>query len=355
MEDSANAAHAANEQKVYTEAVASLGNEDSASARLGGIYGLYDLAQSKPERHKSIAEILCAHLRETTQAEDYKRDHPREPSNEVASLLGVLCKLNNPDVTLNFQNVYLQGASFEGAQLQGARLRGAQLQGANLSKAYLQGANLTNTQLQEADLTSAHLQEADFINTQLQGANLGDAQLQGTDLYSAYLQGASLRGAQLQGAALWGAQLQGANLTNTQLQGASLEGAQLQGASLGDAQLQGAYLINTQLQGAIAEEGYGFGLLISRRTGKSTDLKTAIFSGGLTDAKIEEIRKGLAGVKGGTYANQLCARLTEDHMGPADYSPPDNITTGVLTEEMADEILRDYNAMKNSGANTNNA
>ena len=144
----------------------------------------------------------------------------------------------------------LQGASLWQAQLQGASLWQAQLQGASLWQAQLQGASLGGAQLQDADLWQAQLQGTYLWDTRLQGANLVLAQLQGADLREAQLQGADLEEAQLQGADLMGAQLQGADLREAQLQGASLREAQLQGASLREAQLQGADLMGAQLQSA---------------------------------------------------------------------------------------------------------
>ena len=44
---------------------------------------------TKP-RTKKIHEILCAHLRETTNKNKYKRKYKDKPSNEIASLLRIL-------------------------------------------------------------------------------------------------------------------------------------------------------------------------------------------------------------------------------------------------------------------------
>ena len=62
-----------NENKTFHEAIKHLG-DSSASVRLGGIYALYDLALSNPEKRlKNIIEILSAHVRETTQKKNIKR------------------------------------------------------------------------------------------------------------------------------------------------------------------------------------------------------------------------------------------------------------------------------------------
>ena len=319
MEDTAKAGHDANEQKAYNEAVANLGNKNP-SVRLGGIYGLFDLAQSNRSKSRNITEILCAHLRETTQRKSYQKDNNLQPSNEIQSLLDVLCELNegnlahkeSSNIRLDLQQSYLRGANLEGKNLCTAQLRKAELRGAILWMA------------------------------KLQGAYLWDVQLQGAILFGAKLHGASLCRARLQGADLYGAELQGADLF----------GAKLQGASLGRAELQGADLYGAELQGTIDSGGVivkPFDERINERTDKNTHLKNVVFRGGLTDAKITEIQNVLFQLaQDGLYdkgeADKLCAHLRKHHLGnPPSHEPPKGAETGVLTKEMADKIIADYN------------
>ena len=320
MEGTAKAGHDANEQKAYNEAVANLGNKESTSARLGGIYGLFDLAQSKPLRRRNITEILCAHLRETTQRKAYQKDNSRQPSNEVQSLLNVLCELNDinlkgaktRDIKLNLEQSYLRGANMEGKNLRKAQLHEAKLQGAILFKAELQGAYLWDVQLQGAILIFAKLQGANLGRAGLQGADLSRAELQGADLGNAGLQGARLGNVGLQGARLWGAQLQGVTSAWNAYLGDSFEG------------------------------------WIESRIGEETDLKSVVFSGGLTDEKITEIQNVLYQLAQDSLydkgeAEKLCVKLREHHLGEPSHKPPDNAITGILTKEMADKIMENYN------------
>ena len=373
--ENARVGHDANEQKTYNDAVANLGNE-KPSVRLGGIYGLFDLAQSKRQRSRNITEILCAHLRETTQRKDYQKDNSQQPSNEIQSLLNVLCELNErnlaheetSNIKLNLTQSYLRWAILENKNLRGAQLQGANLQratmidaglqGADLSEAGLQGANLWEAKLQGADLSQAELQGADLSQAELQGADLWEAKLQGADLSQAELQGADLWEAKLQGAGLQGADLseaglQGADLSWAELQGADLSQAGLQGAELRGAGLQGADLRGAELQGATtankwdASLGKPFVEWMKKRIDRDTDLENVVFSGGLTDEKIAEIQNVLEQlVQDGLYvkskADALCAELRENHLGEASHKPPGNVITGVLKEEMANKIIEDY-------------
>ena len=330
-QETARAGHDANEQKAYNEAVTNLGNKDSTSVRLGGIYGLFDLAQSKPSRRRNITEILCAHLRETTQGKAYQKNNGQQPSNEIQSLLNVLCELNEGnlanektrDIKLNLEQSYLRGANLGDKNLCRAQLHGAKLQGARLTRAQLQGVLLS-----------------------------GAAQLQGAYLSGAQLQGSSLWCAQLQGAFLSGAQLQGANLGIAGLQGAFLGEAGLQGANLFRAQLQGAHLPKAELYGATGALGahldHPFEECIKSRIDKGAELEGVAFSGGLTDEKITTIQNVLFqlaqyGLYDKDEAEKLCAELREHHLGKPSHKPPPNAITGVLTEEMANEIIEGYN------------
>ena len=274
----AQAQHNANEQKMFNDATAKLGDK-SPSVRLGGIYALDRLARLNETYLASIVEILCAHLRETAQQdrdedkdkEKYAEKYKDEPSNEIQSLLEVLSGLNklseekkedgqsNP-VRLNLSGAYLVGANLTNACLNRANLSGTNMHKAYLSRAQLQEANLQEAQLQKTILYRAQMQKtllhraqmqaALLQETQMQKANLYRVRMQRTDLYRVRMQGANLQEAQMQGTSLSWVQLQGAVLQETQMQGASLSRIQLQGADLQEAQLQGAYLQEVQMQGA---------------------------------------------------------------------------------------------------------
>ena len=236
-------------QERLKNAIEHLGNT-SDSVRLGGAYELFHLAKDTEEWCQTILDILCAHIRQTTSEDEYKRKHSSRPSEEIQSLLTLLFVQEHEifkDLEINLQGSWLRGARLSGAQLQRAYLREAQLQRASLREAQLQEAILFGAKLQGTMLYRAQLQRATLIEAQLQEAFLFHAQLQGADLSNAHLQGADLSNAQLQGTFLFDAQLQGAILSMAQLQGATLVEAQLQGAHLGKTQLQGADLFDAKV------------------------------------------------------------------------------------------------------------
>ena len=309
-------------QERLKNAIEHLGHE-KALVRLGGAYELFHLAQDTPELCQTVLEILCAHIRQTTGGDEYRKKHEVEPSEEVQSMLTLLF-VQEHEV---FKNCH--------TNLQGSWLNGASLTLARLARANLKGAYLRRTVL-----AGAQLQGADLWGAQLQGADLWGAQLQGADLWGAQLQGAHLAGTRLQGADLVSTRLQGADLGYAQLQGADLGRAQLQGADLGDAWLQGADLAGTQLQGATSEalSWEPFEGRIRDRIGKESDLSRVTFAGGLNQEDIDSLVKGLSGKR----AQQLRETL-KPHLGePPSHEPPSEAKTGAYTAEEAERWIAEY-------------
>ena len=240
-------------QERLKNAIEHLGH-DKDSVRMGGAHELFRLAKDTGDLRRTVFDILCAHIRQTTGENKYKEKYETKPSEEIQNLLTLLFT-QEPDVffikhPINLQGSYLNGATLRQARLKYANLREAQLRDANLSKAQLQGADLREAQLQKTFLWEARLQGADLSKAQLQEAVLWEVRSQRADLSGAELQGADLSGAELQGADLSETKLQGADLSNAQLQGADFSGAELQGANLSGAELQGADLSEAQLREA---------------------------------------------------------------------------------------------------------
>ena len=251
---------------------------------------------------------------------------------------------------------FLPKARLAAADLAGAYLVEARLQGANLREAQLPGADLLGAQLPGADLIAVQLQGAVLRGAQLQGANLRAAQLQGTNLWAAQLQGADLRGAQLQGALLSGAQLQGAGLFAAQLQGTDLRAAQLQGADFSSAQLQGANLAGAQLHGVWSDYNT---VPYMYWTGDRRKLLT-LLKGSTSDLSGVNRQELSAEAAAAIIAELESVKLLDDlsfintwlidnaiHRIRAAVGKPwtlegSGAITGVLTQEMIDEILEQW-------------
>ena len=328
MEDTANAQVKATEEQAkanqHTEkgqrqermknAIEHLGHE-SDSVRLGGAYELFHLAEDIKEWRQTVLDILCAHIRQTTGADEYRKKHKSKPSEEVQSLLTLLFVQDHEvfkGLHINLQGSWLNGVELRWAYLQGANLTHAYLQAASLYKAYLHGANLFEAQMHGAYLVRARLHDVSLYGVQLQGANLGIAQLRGADLFEA------------------------------QLQGVNLASAQLQGAILGGVQLQGAYLVDAQICGVRCEEDTSgsFAQRMRQSIGQESDLSWVIFAGGLNQEDVDALVKDLSDEK----ANKLREQLQPHISQPISYELPENsgAVTGAYTEEEAEQWIVEY-------------
>ena len=287
-------------QERLRNAIEHLGH-DSVSIRLGGAYELFHLAQDTEElnQRQSIFDILCAHIRQTTSQDEYKKKFKSNPSEEIQSLLKLLFVQDH--------NV------FKGLHI-------------NLQSSWLNGADLNNARLQ--------------------GANISNAILKGTWLVSAYMQGSELVEARMQEVKLERAQMQGAKLWKAQLQGAYLQWTNLQGADLFQAQFQGADLFKTQLQGTSStqpSDTSSFETRIKDRINEKSELFAVVFEGGIKEEDLDSLVEGLSN----DDATHLRAKLRRQRhvRDTTSHKPPNNsgAITGSYTKEDAGKWIAEYN------------
>ena len=356
------------QQERFRNAIEHLGHEKD-SVRLGGAYELFHLAQDSEYLRKTVLDILCAHIRQTTGDDKYQKKHKvpedvedvSKPSEEVQSLLNLLF-IQEHDVfkglSADLRGSWMMGADLRiarlesavlvGVDLQEADLTRAKLQEVNLERAQLRGANLDAANLQGANLTRAKLQRVDLKGAKLQGANLTRADLQRADLKGANLQGVDLKGANLQRANLQRAKLQGVVLWAAELQGVDLMEAQLQAANLWEAKLQEANLTEAQLQGVISKKDclISFEKRIRTQIGKESDLSGITFEGELGQDALDCI----VGDPFFEEDKKLREKLTRHLDKPKSNELPENsgAITGTYTREDAEKRIAEYNEAMSS-------
>ena len=265
LENTASLGEKSNITERFKNAIEHLGGE-SESIRMGGIYGLYHVAQESRGYADTVLKILCAHAKSIMAEPGYVEKE--KPSNEIAAILDVLFPVipdpdsENQKIKVLFEKVDISGWHLQGANISnrnmkyvhgvGVHLLLAQLPNADLSEADLSEANLSATSLWDANLSGAHLSWANLSGVDLGqgnlrgahllGANLSHANLSEADLSEANLLRADLSATNLSGAKLSGAKLLGANLSGTNLSAANLSGAELLAANLSAANLSNANL-----------------------------------------------------------------------------------------------------------------
>lgn len=314
LEDTAGYTEQGQRQERLKNAIEHLGHR-ADSVRLGGAYELVHLAEDTVSLRQTVLDILCAHIRQTTGDEAYRKRHKSNPSEEVQSLLTLLFVQRHEVFKrhhVNLQGSWLNGADIREAHLEKAVLAKAHLQGTILYKAHLQKAILREAYLQGANLDIAHMQAADFIEAHMQGSQLFRACLMGAELFGAHLHGARLYAACLQGARLGGAKLQEADLSFAHMEG---------------------------INSVIAPDS--FADRIRQQIDKETDLSGVVFAGGLSREDVDSLVEGLSNEK----AKELREKL-EPHIGEPEGSELPtgfgHIFTGAYTEKEAEQWITEY-------------
>ncbi len=357
MEDTANEQAKANEkteqgqrQERLKNAIEHLGHK-SESVRLGGAYELFhlaeDTAQDTKDLRQTVLDILCAHIRQTTGEDEYRKKYKSKPSEEIQSLLTLLFVQKHEvfkGLHINLQGSWLNGADLlgarlekavmPGAHLQKALLCGAQLHGANLSEARLHGANLDGARLHRANLEMAHLHWAVLRETELHKARLFLARLYGVALEGAQLYGANLGGAQLHAAALGGARLHEATLMGLELRGATLFRVQAFRVDFGDTPPEGS-------RSEYWSSGIEFEKHIRRQIAKDSELSQVFFAGGLSQEDVYSAGKGLPDDEARELREELEGHIDQ----PTSFQlPTDSMAiTGAYTKEEAEQWIAEYN------------
>jgi hypothetical protein len=228
----------------FVKAIEQLGNDKSPDVRLGGIYGLEQLARDSPSDQPAVFDVLTAFVRGQVPAGTGKCTDPTlhlelidpspnaRPSADVQAAVDAIARHDRkndrkgPNGVLDLSHTCLVAARWAALDLSGIRMTGADLRyailfDADLHEAFLGEANLTGAFLSKANLTGAELLSANLTGAFLGGANLTGALLGGANLTGAQLGEANLTGAGLRHANLTGADLSEANLSNIDYDGST--------------------------------------------------------------------------------------------------------------------------------------
>ena len=217
----------------FVKAVEQLGNDKSPDVRIGGVYGLEQLARDAQSEQPVVFDVLAAFVRGHASRDDTRLCPPDfvpvvpvPVTAEIQTVIDVIARrdrrYDQSDRLIDLSLTCLVGLDLRRRQLPGIRMSYAKL-----PYAVLEGADLQGTILDDSDLSKSYAVGADLKSAKLRAA---------------LLVADNLTGADLRGANLTGANLTGANLTGAKLSGALLGDANLSGALLGDANLSGADL-----------------------------------------------------------------------------------------------------------------
>ena len=219
---------AQNQEKLTTElfikAIEQLGNND-ITVRIGGMYGLGQIAKDFSKRHWQIMHILTSYIREKSALANNKEDTSCitiDIQTAIETIVKRKVEQDPKNENLNLSNCNLNHANISAAELTGTNFAGTSLIQTNLSRANLSGVNFYKANLKEAKLNGVKLNLANLYQANLKEAKLNGAKLNGANLANTKLDRAKLNGADLSGARLNGADFSGADLFNAKFNGTDL-------------------------------------------------------------------------------------------------------------------------------------
>ena len=219
----------------FNNAITLIGNARAAT-RLGAIYALDHIARDTYQKEKSytktVFQILCSFIRETTNAKTYKTQYKEKPSVEIQTIIDLLFKAHENTfhgyaaLEADLSYSYLHGADFSQAHCEGADFHFAHCEDADFTFAHCGGAKFWEAHCEGADFWEAHCEGADFSQAHCEGAKFNSAHCKGAKFNSAHCKGADFWGAHCEGAIFWAAHCGGADFTSAHCEGADFWGAE---------------------------------------------------------------------------------------------------------------------------------
>jgi uncharacterized protein YjbI with pentapeptide repeats len=184
-------------------------DSNNIHVRLGGVYGLEQVARSSSSDRWVVLEILMAFIKEAPLnrmtgrvTQDVQaalkvigRRHKILKGGRCDSKL--ICFLDYRLLGADLSNANFAESNFIKTDLSHATLDKANFEKANMGGCTVTYAHLNETDLTGADLNNANLSMSELKKTIFRGCNLRSTRLEQTDLTEADLSGADLTGADL--------------------------------------------------------------------------------------------------------------------------------------------------------------
>ena len=183
----------------FSSGVELLGNQNE-SARIGGAYNLYFLANEYPNEYLNpVCEILCAHIRTITSSKEYQETYKEKASNEIQTIINMLFREKNDkgnfifnECNKNLAGTFLFGVNFSKAKINKVNFLYAQISTVKYTNGSFQNTILSDvvffhSTLRDVFFTNAILNNVSFSYSQLSNINFEFAQLSKINFNNAQL------------------------------------------------------------------------------------------------------------------------------------------------------------------------
>ena len=163
------------------------------SARLAGLYALWDLAKEEVEiYHVRIMKILCAFIRNPPDLKEWELKDYRFLVHrpDMEAVLTLIRERNEKQCThehLVKYHLNFRGANLRRVDFQGVDLRKCDLRGSDLRRADFRGSQLQDGILVNADLRRAKFLACDMVDTDSDGQLVNWTKLRGAAINGAHL------------------------------------------------------------------------------------------------------------------------------------------------------------------------
>ncbi len=381
----------------FSNAIELLGNNHE-SARTGAAISLTKLAVDYPNEFKDeVFNILCAHVRTTTSNVGYQSLHEKKPSNEIQTILKLLfCKSNKngfifEEFDADLTECYLKGYRFSHANLSGVisengtfddvefdhvNLKKAQFTGCSFLSSYFEDCDFENSKLYKCVFDDAKFNRVDFNYSIIRksffinGSFLENLSFVGTHIY-----GTTFLGIDLCDSSFWGSLIsichfsfskledvsfQGNLMTSVSFSGSDIYSSCFSGSCCSKLSFLGCKIKDVKLLSLFGLNEIEFELIkkfkkqkwfvLEQNKGKYGCFSTGFQFGFLTRKRVEdELKVFKYQPKEFTYLqNEKLKYLIDTSFDEQISSKLEDFELGVLSEEKAEEIIKQIKFVQNS-------
>lgn len=229
------------------------GDAPNIEVRLGGIYGLEQLARESDEHYTEIMKVLSAYVRSNSFDTAYEEDNghggknvkykPMEDIQAILSVIGQRDRKDNEEV-INLSGSWLSGYNFSRGDYSRVNFSFAHCEDADFAFTDCIKAKFVRSHCQRTSFSSANLEKADFESANCERATFSHANCKKACFLHSNCNDATFSAAICKSSLFTGAKCNTVNFQSADLKYAVFDGCQCEYAFFRDANIFGARFNN---------------------------------------------------------------------------------------------------------------
>ncbi|MCT4587774.1 MAG: pentapeptide repeat-containing protein [Carboxylicivirga sp.] len=319
----------------FQKAIELLGNLHE-SARIGGIQSLFHLGMEYPAEFKELVfNVLCSHIRTSTNNPTYKNIYSNKPSNEIITLINILFKKREKnEFSFKEFKADLNGSYLQGLELRNAEINNANLEHVNFNSSSFYKTDFINSKFNRNDFSSSKLQKCDFSSSILSNVNLTFTHCNKVNFNDSFIEQTRVSGSQYSSSFI-GTNILNCHIGMTELYQCKLLGTNISGGTtffkslFEETQIHSSLLENLKIWNCVIKSTLFDGSYLRNVCFKGCGIQSSsIRSGGFYKIGIPTINK--------FYADKTQIITSLQNKRCSLYPPM--ITYGTLTKEIIDSF-----------------